>query len=111
MAAPPRPSAPWQPAQFSEYRVPNSTTSFGDRVSKALRGWPGGALQPESSSIGPSAAAAHRCRNRFTGVYLRFHVVELYMMIKLLRSRRSTDSRVFVSVYGDGQSRYRQGDS
>src|SRR4029077_5644763 len=75
--APPRPSAPWQPAQFSEYKVRNSRTSFGDNDSEPWRGWPCGELQPESN-IRPITAHAHKYRTGFTGVSLRFLVVELF---------------------------------
>ena len=56
IAAPPRPLAPWQPAQLSAYNASNSTTSFGASVIEPARGWPGGVPQPTSST--PSVATS-----------------------------------------------------
>src|SRR6266446_1007982 len=51
IAAPPLPAAPWQPAQFSAYRVAKSKMSFGARTSEPLRGCPCGAAHPASSTL------------------------------------------------------------
>ena len=62
IAAPPRPSAPWQPAQLSAYSAPNSTTSFGASVSEPVRGWPGGVPQPDEQHRAERRGSAQRHR-------------------------------------------------
>src|SRR5690349_5288697 len=100
MAAPPRPSAPWQPAQFSEYRVRNSKTSFGARDSEPCRGLPLGELQPENN-IRPITANAHKYRTRFTGVSLCFLVAELFPELQFPREGQRKGSRG--SAYASGE--------
>src|SRR6185503_20096420 len=65
MATPPRPPAPWHPAQLSAYSVSKATTSFGASVSKPFRGCPGGVPQPDSI-VRPSAAHRQSDRNDVT---------------------------------------------
>src|SRR5260370_35872749 len=99
MAAPPRASGPWQPAQFSEYRGRNSRTSFGDKDSEPCRGWPWGELQPENN-IRPITAAAHKHRTGFTGVSLRFLVVELFPELQCRREGQRKGSRAWAYASG-----------
>src|SRR6185295_9356793 len=69
IAAPPRPLAPWQPAQLSAYNASNSTTSFGASVTEPAPGWPGGAPQP-TSSVATNIVHAESRRTCFTTVSL-----------------------------------------
>src|SRR5215510_4847823 len=91
MAAPPRPSTPWQPAQFSAYRTGNSRTSFGAGFSEPLRGRPGAESQAESS-IMAIPAVAHKYRNEFTGGSLLLQ--ELFLELQFQHAGRMTSSRV-----------------
>src|SRR5438128_2169161 len=88
---PPRPPAPWQPAQFSAYRTGNSRTSFGAGFSEPLRGRPGAESQAESRVMA-IPAVAHRYRNEFTGVFLLLE--ELFLELQFQRAERRTGSRV-----------------
>src|SRR5262245_38985056 len=55
IAAPPRPLAPWQPAQLPAYNTSKSTTSFGESAIDPVPGWPGGA-QPSITAKNAEAA-------------------------------------------------------
>src|SRR5882762_64974 len=90
IAAPPFPTAPWQPAQFSVYRVAKSKMSFGARTSESLRGWPCGEAHPESS-IALSAAAANKCRSRLTDVCPRWSVAGLFPELQSPRAKRKAN--------------------
>src|ERR1700749_3823670 len=57
IAAPPRPSAPWQPAQFCAYRVPKSTTWLGAPCSELAFGSPCEVLQAASITRLSTASA------------------------------------------------------
>src|SRR5882757_1926297 len=97
IAAPPFPAAPWQPAQFSAYRVAKSKISFGARTSESLRGWPCGEAQPESS-IALNAAVESKCRSRLTNVCPRCCVAGLFPELQSPRAKRKA------SFHGSGQA-------
>ena len=77
IAAPPRPSCPWHPAQLLEKSALKSSTALGATVSDPWRGWPRGVPQPLTSATQlATAASARRWRAYLIAAPRGLHHVE-----------------------------------
>ena len=108
IAAPPRPLAPWQPAQLLAYNASNSTTSFGASVIEPARGWPGGVPQPTNStpSVATSIVDAESHGTCVTTVSLL--AAKSFPAPRCPRARRTRRSRASASATGERPPRPRR---
>src|SRR5277367_1003854 len=108
MAAPPFPSAPWQPEQFCEYKVAKSEISLGAIVSEPAAGCPGAASQPESSVTAsatpiatPRTTVLDRCRIRIiTAASLRLREATSCPELQSPRAKQTAYFRGFALALG-----------